>query len=90
MQVITSATIHYFYSTFLGVSVYVLNENYQKVITLKADRPKEIVKITLCLWIHIAANASKATVLSFGDKLRLKIYYENDFNFSVNFYNWNR
>ena len=86
-----SYTNDYFYSTFIGVSVFVLNENYKKVITLKAHRPNEIVTITLCLWIHIAANTSKATVLSFGVKLRLKIYYENDCrNFSVNFYNWNR
>ena len=72
-----------------GVSVYVLDESYKKNITLIAHRPKKIVKVTLCLWVYITADTSEASVVSFGDKLRLKIYYENDHNFRVNFYNWN-
>ena len=90
LHVITTARNYPFHSPFVGFSVYVLSENLNEDITLKAHRPKEIVTITLCLWVYIAANTSKATVLSFGDKLRLKIYYENDSNFRVNFYNWNR
>ena len=74
----------------IGVNIYVLDENNVKGVTFKAYRPKEIVKVTLCLWVYINANTGGASVLSFGDKLQLKIYYGNDFKFNVNFYNWNR
>ena len=59
-------------------------------VTMTAKRPKIIEKLTLCLWIYIGANMSEATVVSFGEKLLLKIYYGNEYKFIVNFYDWNR
>ena len=59
-------------------------------VTMTADRPKNIKKVTLCLWIFIRAKMSEATVVSFGEKLLLKIYYGNQYKFIVNFYDWNR
>jgi hypothetical protein len=82
--------IFFFLSTPTGVSIYVLAGNNVRDVALRADRPKKIVKVTLCVWLYVAANTTKGTVLSFGKKLRLKIYFENLYNFAVNFHNWNR
>ena len=57
---------------------------------MQADRPKEIKRITLCVWVYVAANISEGSVISFGQKLQLKIYYGNSKKFIVNLYNWNR
>ena len=73
-----------------GVTMYVFTGIKKEEVTLRADRPKKLEKITLCVWVYIAANVSKASVLSFGDELRLMIYYGNESTFAVNFYDWNR
>ena len=70
--------------------MYVFTGNIMEEVTLIADIPKRLEKITLCVWVYIAANLSKASLLSFGDELRLKIYFENESNFAFNFYDWNR
>jgi hypothetical protein len=70
--------------------MYVFIGNIKEEVTLRADRPKKLEQITLCVWVYIAANLSKASVLSFGDELRLRIYYGNESTFAVNFYDWNR
>lgn len=50
---------------------------------------KEIKKITLCLWVYVAANISKATVMSVRQKLLFTIH-GNPKKFIVNYSNWNR
>ena len=70
--------------------MYVFTGNIMEEVTLRADIPKRLEKITLCVWVYIAANLSKASLLSFGDELRLKIYFEKESNFAFNFYDWSR
>ena len=56
-----------------------------------ADRPKEIKQLTLCLWVYVDSETSnEATVVFFGNKLRVKISLGEDFEFLVSFYDWNR
>lgn len=58
---------------------------------LRVDRPKEIKCLTLCLWVYIDSRSnSGATIVLFGKKLGVKIYYGQDLKFVVGFYGWNR
>ena len=58
---------------------------------LKSDRPKEIEKLTLCIWVYVDSSSSNgATVVLFGVKLEVKIYLGEDSKFGVSFYGWNR
>ncbi len=72
--------------------MYVFTGNIMEEVTLKVTLKADIFleKITLCVWVYIVSNLSKASLLSFGDELQLKIYYENDSSFAVHFYDWNR
>ena len=72
------------------VDIYLFQGNILEEMFLNADRPKEIKQITLCVWVFIATkNQTKVNVVSFGEKLRLKIYFESEYKYRVNFHDWN-
>lgn len=80
----------FFMSSTDGVIIYVFHGRHSEEVVMKADRPKEIRKITFCVWVYIWSNMSEVNIASFGEKLQFKIYYGNSHKFMVNFYDWNR
>ena len=75
-----------------GIYIFTVNKNADNDnIFFRTDRPKEITRLTLCVWVFIDdSSTSSATVVLFGTKLRVKIYLEEDSRFGVSFYGWNR
>ena len=55
---------------------------------MRLKKLKDVKYITLCLWVYVAANMSKASVVSFGKWF--KIHYQNPKQFIANFYGWKR
>ncbi|XP_028413944.1 uncharacterized protein LOC114536799 [Dendronephthya gigantea] len=88
----TKSTLSGVYKTEQTSDVYIyqfLNEE-RKDIFFKVDRPKEMNRLTLCLWVYVDNKSiSGATIVLFGKKLGVKIYYEKDLKFVVGFYDWN-
>ena len=74
-----------------NVYTYTLKETLKNDTYLRADRPKEIKQLTLCVWVYFdSSSSSGATVVLFGTKLEVKIYLREDFTFGVSFLDWNR
>lgn len=58
------------------------------VVKLRVDKDESFSKFTLCLWVYIFANTTEATVVNYGGRENLIIYFKNNSNFMIDMQEW--